>query len=457
MTLLPHRCRNALALIRSLALLVMLTGVALKAGAADDSEQEHYGGKFQFTYNWQQHLSFKGIEGSRNSLSRTDEHMFTMSATAHLGARLWDGAEVYFDPEIASGVPFSGALVGLGSFTNGEITRAGGADPKYYRQRLFLRQTWNNGGGTQKVESDFNQLAGSVDRDRFVLTIGNFSTLDVFDDNNYAKDPRTQFMNWGHWTYAAYDYAADARGFGWGLAGEWYKDDWVLRFGRMTGPRVPNGLPTDYRIWKHYGDQLEIEHGHTLNGQPGKVRLLGWRNRAVTASFKDALAYYTANEGTQGFDPETILQVRHGEKIKYGLGINLEQAINDQIGVFLRAMQADGRTETYAFTEVDASLSLGVMAQGSAWGRERDSAGVAFGMNRLSDPRRRYLESGALSFFIGDGSLSYAAEKNVELFYSLGLIKGTWLTADYQHIENPAYNSSRGPVNVFAFRFHAEY
>ena len=118
--------------------------------------------------------------------------------------------------------------------------------PPQRRQRLFLRQTWNHGGGREKVESDFNQLAGHVERDRFVLTVGNFSTLDVFDDNTYAKDPRTQFMNWGHWTHAAYDYAADSRGFGWGFAGEWYRGDWVLRFGRMTGPREPNGLAVDF-------------------------------------------------------------------------------------------------------------------------------------------------------------------------------------------------------------------
>jgi hypothetical protein len=99
-------------------------------------------------------------------------------------------------PEVVSGMPFSNNLVGLGGFTNGEITRAAGSDLKLYRQRLFLRQTWNQGGGSEKIESDFNQMAGTVDKNRVVVTAGNFSTLDVFDDNKYAKDPRTQFMNW---------------------------------------------------------------------------------------------------------------------------------------------------------------------------------------------------------------------------------------------------------------------
>ena len=55
-----------------------------------------------------------------------------------------------------------------------------------------------------------NSLGELLSTRRVVLTVGNFSTLDVFDDNAYAKDPRAQFMNWSHWTYAAFDYAADA-------------------------------------------------------------------------------------------------------------------------------------------------------------------------------------------------------------------------------------------------------
>jgi len=31
------------------------------------------------------------------------------------------------------------------------------------------------------------------------------------------------------------------------------------------------------------------------------------------------------------------------------------------------------------------------------------------------------------------------------------------LSADYQHISNPAYNADRGPVNVLAGRLHAEF
>ena len=315
-------------------------------------EGENWTARFQTTYIWQRKPGFDAAYSGQNSLLANREKSYTFTTTAYLGFKPWSGGELYFNPEITQGVPFSN-LSGMGGFPNGELTKATGSNPKIYRQRAFLRQTWNLGGGSETVEADLNQMGGMVDRNRFVLTAGNFSTLDIFDDNAYAKDPRTQFMNWGGWSYAAYDYAADSRGYAWGAAGEWYRGDWVYRFARMTGPRDPNGLPIDYQIGRHYGDQFEIEHAHTIGDLPGKVRVLGWRNRAITASFRDALAYGLANPT----DPnkQWILKARNGEKIKYGIGLNVEQALSTNLGAFLRAMNADGRTETYAFTEVDRS------------------------------------------------------------------------------------------------------
>jgi len=436
-------------------LLITLAGLCCGALAcAQSDETENVSARYQVTYNGQMHPSFRSEVSGMNSMTAAADRMFTFSATAHWGARLWEGAEIYFNPELAAGVPFAGNLVGLGGFTNGEITRAGGSQPKPYVQRLFLRQTWNQGGAQEKIEGDFNQIAGFVDKNRFVLTAGNFSTLDVFDDNAYAKDPRTQFMNWGNWTYAAFDYAADARGFGVGLAGELYRGDWVLRMARMSGPQVPNGLQIDFALAQHYGDQIEIEHAHTWRDQPGKVRVLAWRNRAVMASYSDATAYLQTHPGS---NRQSFLDVRNGEKIKYGLGVNLEQAITPEVGFFLRAMKADGKTETYAFTEVDDSLSTGVRLGGQLWGRAKDVVGVAWLRNGLSKERRQFLEAGGISFFVGDGVLRYQPEQILETFYSWQVKTGAWLTADFQHIQNPAYNALRGPINVFALRAHAEF
>lgn len=438
-------------------LLIVLLALLPHLAQAEEATEENWSAKFQTTYNWQKHPSFNAAYSGPNSIIASGEKMYTFTTTAFFGFRPWQGGELYLDPEVSQGVPFSTNLIGMGGFTNGEITRAAGAKPTLYRQHLFLRQTWNNGGESQRVESGINnQMAGWVDKNRFVLTVGNFSTLDVFDPNTYAKDARTQFMNWGNWTYAAYDYAADARGFGWGFAAEWYKEDWVLRFGRMTGPVRPNELPVDQAIFKHFGDQVEIEHAHTLYGHPGKVRVLGWRDRAKMASFTDALAWLKANPGNYT-GPDALFAVRNSEKIKYGLGINVEQEISDSTGFFLRAMQADGRTETYAFTEVDGSLSTGFTIKGDVWGRNADMVGLSLARNTLSDERRRFLEAGGTSYFIGDGALRYRPEAIFEGYYSLNPIKGFWLTADYQRIQNPAYNADRGPIDVYAMRLHLEY
>lgn len=435
------------------ACLAALLAAYLPVAFAEQAEYEDTSVRFQSTYIMQQKPAFRAAYSGTNSLVPEREKSYTWTTTGYFGFRPWQGGEVYLNPEITLGVPFSG-LTGVGGFTNGEITRTGGPNPKLYRQRLFMRQTWNQGGGSEQVEADINQMAGSVDKNRVVLTAGNFSTLDVFDNNAYAKDPRTQFMNWSNMTYAAYDYAADARGFGWGFALEWYRDDWVLRIGRMTGPEQPNMLPVDFALGHHYGDQVEVEKSYSLGGQPGKARLLFWRNRANVASFKDALAYLRANPGA---DPQTILQVRNGEKIKYGLGLNLEQAINDDLGAFLRLMQADGRTETYAFTEVDGSVAAGLSLKGSQWGRGEDTVGLALMANTLSSDRRRYLEAGGISFFIGDGALNYAPEKIFEAYYSLALGKKSFATLDLQRMSNPAYNADRGPVRFVSVRLHTEF
>ena len=410
--------------------------------------------RYQSTLSWQQHPAFASAYQGPNSLTGGADRMHTFTLTAHWGARLAPTTELYINPELAAGVPFSQELLGLGGFTNGEITRATGARPKPYLQRLFLRHTWNQGGGSEVVESDFNQMAGRVDRNRTVLTVGNFSLLDVFDDNAYAKDPRKQFMNWGAWTYAAWDYAADARGFGWGLALEVVRGDWAFRLARMTLPKEPNGLALDFQLNKHYGDQIEIEHAHQWAGWPGTVRALAYRNRAVLADYNDATAYLLAR---QPLDRQTILKVRYGEKFKQGWGLSLEQALGAELGVFMRAMNSDGQTETVAFTEVDRSRALGMTIKGLRWSREQDTVGLVLMNNELSAQRRRYLEAGGISFFIGDGRLNYKPENILEAFYSCNISKGLWLTGDYQHIRNPAYNASRGPVQVYTVRAHAEF
>jgi hypothetical protein len=429
--------------------LVFAGALALGASAAlaQEVEEEAYGAKFQATYVWQRKYPFGAAYTGTNSLSPDREKSYSFTATAALGARAWRGGEVYVDPEVAQGVPLS-HLTGLGGFSNGEIARTSGPTASFYVARAFLRQTWGLGGEREKVESDANQLAESAERRRLVLTAGKLSVQDLFDDNAYSKDPRTQFLNWSLMTYGAWDFAADARGYSWGLALEYFHDDWALRAGRFLMPKQSNGLALNPRIFYSFGDQVELEHAHAIAGRPGKLRLLAFRNQADMGGFRDSIAAAAA----AGTTPDLATSRR--KRDKYGFGINLEQSLFRDVGVFARASWNNGEAETFAFTEIDRSLSAGLLVNGALWGRAADSVGVALVRNGISGPHGDYLAAGGLGFFLGDGQLRYRSEDIFEIFYSLGIVKDVWVSADFQRIFDPAYNADRGPVSVASARFH---
>jgi high affinity Mn2+ porin len=434
--------------------LAVLALTAAGAAQAADEREQSWGVSGQATYVWQQKSALAAAYSGPNSLGPARELSYSFTATLALGLRPWAGAELYLDPELAQGVPLAN-LTGLGGFTNGEIARSSGPTLKLYRARLFGRQTWALAGDdgqpapTEAVEADLNQLAGRVAMRRIVLTVGNISVADLFDDNAYSHDPRSQFLNWSLMAMGAYDYAADARGYTTGAALEWYHDDWALRAGRFALPREPNQQSLDPKLLQHFGDQLELEHSHSLAGQPGRLRALLFHSRTRLARFDDALALARQTGST----PD-INAVRNRVQDKTGWGLGLEQALSPQIGLFARWSQADGQTETDAFTEIDRSLSAGLLVDGAAWQRAGDSLGLGFAHNELSKARRHYLAAGGISFFIGDGALRYRPEQVLEAFYKLQVVKGVTVSLNGQRILNPAYNADRGPVNFIATRLH---
>lgn len=418
--------------------------------AQEAAVPERWNARFQATYIRQAKPAFSAAYSGANSLLPDAEKSYSFTSTAYLGLRLARDTELYFNPELVQGVPMSG-LVGLGGLSNSELQKTAGPSPTLYRARLFVRQTWGLGGERESVVSDQNQLAGGRDRNRVVLSAGNLAVSDVFDVNTYAHDARTQFMNWAFFTHGAYDFAADARGYSRGAALEFYQGDWVLRAGRFMQPREPNVLPLDPSLSRHYGDQVEVERSYVLSGQPGKVRVLLFRNRAVMGRFADALA--NAAGGVP--DTASVRQLRD----KRGWGVNLEQSLSDTAGVFARIGKSDGASEVFAFAEIDRSLSLGVSLKGARWGRDLDMFGLAYARNGLSGPHRDYLAAGGIGFFVGDGRLNYRPEAIVEGYYSFGLdvLQRTALSLGAQYIRNPAYNADRGPVRVFSVRLHTEF
>ncbi|WP_281777258.1 carbohydrate porin [Polynucleobacter sp. KF022] len=412
----------------------------------------------QTTYINQRYNNFTSSYSGENSLSSSKSMSYTWSGTLFFGARLAPNTDIYFNPEVVSGVPFSD-LVGLGGFSNGEATKAAGLNAKFYSARAFLRQTINQEGDKVVLENEANQITQTVSSNRVVLTAGQFSTLDIFDDSKYAKDPRIQFMNWGNMTYLAYDYAADARGYSSGLAGEWYLSNWVMRASRMLAPKSPNGRDLNWQIFNAYGDQIEVERQHNIADLPGKVSVLAYRNRMILARFQDATNYVVANnaQGTQA-----INNVRTNYQYKTGVGINGEQALTKDLGIYGRAFTSDGHTETMSFTEADNSISVGMGLNGTSWSRPKDTIGISMMQNGLSSYRKNYLQSGGVSYFIGDyagpgQTISYRPERIGEVYYNATVIKNVLAGLNFQHINNPAYNSARGPVNILSFRVHAEF
>ncbi|WP_263351233.1 carbohydrate porin [Acidicapsa acidisoli] len=437
-----------------------------------DIENESWNAYGQFTYisSWKPsfYAPYTNLNGSINSLLPTAERSFTGTATLYLGLRLWKGGEAYLVPEVISEQPLS-QLRGLGgAIQNFELQKGGATVPQVYRSRLFLKQTIGLGGKSEVEESGPLQLGTHYDSRRLVFVAGNFTILDFFDTNAFDVDPRQGFLGLGFMTYAAYDFASDARGYSYGGVGEFHWDDWAVRYGRITPPKQPNQLPVDFRLLKYYGDQVEVEHKHTIHEQEGMVRLLAYRNRENMGRFSDAIAAFEAdppknattctgfNYGSQNAGAPDLCWARK-PNVKEGIGAFAEQYIGHDIGVFGRGMYSDGKTEVYAYTSTDRSATVGVLAKGSAWSRSKDVMGIGGNFGWISDIHAKYLGMGGIDGFVGDGAITAAAEKSLDLFYSANLGKVYWLTGDYQHITNPGFNAARGPVNVFTVRVHGEF
>lgn len=313
-----------------------------------DLKDERWNAYGQFTYisSWKGAFPalYTNLNGSNGSLLPGSERSFTGTATLYLGLKTWHGGEIYFVPEMISMRPLSD-LKGLGgAIQNFELQKGGSETPIYYRSRLFFKQTWEFGGDRIQLDSNPLQLGTTVDNRRLVVRVGNFSILDFFDKNSYSGDLRRQFLNMAFMTYAAYDFAADARGYTWGLVGEYFHDNWTIRFGHIASPINPNQLPIDSRILTYYGQQVEFEHRHLLYDRPGSVKMLVYRNHENMGKFSDALAafqsdpnrnattctgfnYGSGNAGT----PDLCWARKPNDKV--GIGINLEQQVLDDVGL----------------------------------------------------------------------------------------------------------------------------
>jgi high affinity Mn2+ porin len=436
-------------MIKQLLLLIVVTGFTKEALAQDTVKQENYSFHFQQTIITQYKPAFNAPYSGLNSLSPLSETQTSITSTFFMNARLWKGSQVIFDPELSGGSGLSQTL-GVAGFPNGETFRVGGVQNKIYIGRLFFQQNFEWGKEKDTLDSDQLQLAGLKSKRYFSVGAGKFNMGDFFDQNNFSHDPRSQFMNWALMDNAAWDYPANTRGYVLGVYTELGQPAWTLRFAVTASVTHENSSVWDPNIAQANTETVEYEKRYSLHGQKGVLRILGFLNNGKFGNYREAIA--------QNPDAPVVDSTQHYGRHKYGFGINAEQNISKDFGVFARTSYNDGHTETWFFTEIDRSFTFGGVLKGTQWKRADDEMGLAFVVNGLSAPHRDYLADGGYGFLVGDGKLNYAPEMIAEFYYKIDAYqKKFFLTPDYQFIMNPAYNHDRGPVNVFSIRAHVEF
>ena len=461
------------------SLIATFTGLAAATAAADSSTNspaapaigststnvpQFWNFHAQNTDIVQGYPGFAAKYSGPNSLPSGGQARETISLDLMGGVRLWPGAEAHVDGLMWQGFGVANA-VGVEGFPSGEAFRLGTDVPNGSLTRLFIRQTIGLGGDQETVADDDLDLAGQVDVSRLTFTLGRFSAKDIFDNNAYANSPRTQFLNWGLGANEAWDYPADAIGFTTGLTIELNQPNWTLRYGFFQVPRVQNGLTADdrYFTWPYdgsaqdgpfldaWGMVTELERRYTIQGHPGTIRFLAFLNRANMADYSAATAILRADG--PGADWSSARSFHY----KYGFGLNWEQEIVKDVGVFSRLGWNDGHAEGWMFSDVDYTASLGLSINGESWRRPDDTFGLAGVANGISKSAQEFFAAGGTGILGGDGHLDYGWEKILETYYDAKIWKDVHAALDYQFITDPAFNRDRGPVSVFAARLHWEF
>jgi high affinity Mn2+ porin len=412
-------------------------------------------GQANVIFQW--HPAFPAKYSGTNSFPSDAQSATTHVVTLYTGFEVTSTTEFFADFEYATGGGIGNAF-GLAGFTNLDAVRtvSGAQLPTTpYLARLMLRQIIPLSDERVEADRDEFHLATSLPVRRIEFRIGKLDLADFFDLNTWGQDSHLQFLNWTVDNNGAWDYAANTRGYNDGIILEYDDHWWTVRFAETLEAKKANGINLDADVARARSENLELEaRGKLIAHRAGTVRLLSYLNEADMGSYREAIDEFLAGPRTS---PPNIIDTRQQGRHKYGFGLNFEQAITNDVGVFGRLGWSDGHNESWAYTEDDRTLEVGGFASGSAWNRRNDRAGVAFVANGISAVHQQYLALGGLGFLLGDGALTYGPEKIVEGFYTVHVWSGFFASFDIQHINNPGYNQARGPVTVPGLRLHVDF
>ena len=397
----------------------------------------------------QGHRSFDSAYAGPNSFRAPAERAVSRVLTLFTGVRLGHGWEALFDVESAGGRGLSDAL-GLAGFTNLDVVRNPTLGAAPYVARVMIRKVIALSDQQVHVEPTPLAFASSLPARRLEIRAGKLGIVDFFDVNAVGSDSHRQFTNWTVANNGGYDYAADTRGYTYGVVVEYDTPRWSVRGAEALMPTVANGIRFDWQIARARGENVEFELHPTA---AWTLRLLAYDNRANMGSYSEAIAAHEV-----GHDPQPSIEThREQGRIKGGIGANVEYATAAGLRLFGRAGWNSGDTESFAYTEVNDTAAIGGDLSGARWHRRTDRVGLAVVSNGLSEPHRQYLRLGGLGFLLGDGTLRYGRETIVESYYTAHIWRGVFGSGGAQFIVHPGYNTDRGPAFVHMARLHLEF
>ncbi|UHD17734.1 carbohydrate porin [Thiocapsa bogorovii] len=250
-------------------------------------------------------------------------------------------------------------------------------------------------------------------------TFGIIDSTAYLDENAYANDEFTQFMNEAFVNSGGFNLPSyDA-----GAALELALGDWEIKVAALNIGENDDG--NNYNFW---GAQL----GYRLATALGEGQYRAVMTGTSTAFFEPRPERGEETDGPENAGPLAAEDTPEKTDLM-GYGLSFDQALGDRVGAFLRLAWTDHQ----GILDYRGLYTGGLQLGGGLWGREADTVGIAYG----------YL----------DGADTGITNTNVaELYYRFAANDVLALTADIQYMAD-AYDSGEDIDGwIFGMRLVAE-